>query len=257
MRVLVISDIHGNLAALRAVLADAGQYNYEEVWCLGDIVGYGPEPNECISEIRLLKATCVVGNHDWAAIDRMDIEDFNHEARRAVLWTRDQLSPENLAWLSDLPSTPVVKGEFTLTHGSPRDPVWEYVLYPATARANFEAFSTPFCLVGHTHVPALHVLIESETSVRAITPTPNRLLALRPANRSGDGGERQSLRIILNPGSVGQPRDNDSRAAYAILDTSDITWLPRRVAYPIEITQAHMRTAGLPERLINRLSHGW
>jgi len=255
MRVLVISDIHGNLTALQAVLEEAAQFNYEEVWCLGDTVGYGPEPNECITLVRQLKAACVVGNHDWAAIERMDIEDFNAEARRAVLWTRQELSPESLAWLSELPSTPIVKGEFTLTHGSPRDPVWEYVLYPSTARANFDAFSTPFCLVGHTHVPALHVWVESETSVRAISPTPNRVLALRPAEKAD--GAAPSLRIILNPGSVGQPRDNDPRAAYAILNTKEATWLPRRVAYAIEITQAHMRSAGLPERLINRLSFGW
>jgi diadenosine tetraphosphatase ApaH/serine/threonine PP2A family protein phosphatase len=185
----------------------------------------------------------------------MNVEDFNAEARRAVLWTRQELTPENLAWLSDLPSTPVVKGDYTLTHGSPRDPVWEYVLYPSTARANFEAFTTPFCLVGHTHVPALHVLVDSESSVRAISPTPNRTLALRPANKAN--GSQPDLRIILNPGSVGQPRDNDPRAAYAILNTKEDTWQPRRVAYAIEVTQAHMRSAGLPERLINRLSFGW
>ena len=250
MRVLVVSDIHGNLAALQSVLEDAGQFDYEAVWCLGDIVGYGPEPNECVTQIRLLKAVCVVGNHDWAAVDRMDIEDFNSEARRAVLWTRSQLSHENLAWLSDLPSTPLVKGNFTLTHGSPRDPVWEYILYPATARANFEHFKTPYCLVGHTHVPALHLWQEGDSTVRAISPVPGQALEIGPA------GEHRP-RIILNPGSVGQPRDNDPRAAYAILDTGEAVWLPRRTVYPVEITQAHMRAAGLPERLINRLSFGW
>ncbi len=255
MRVLVISDIHGNLAALHAVLEDAAHFNYEEVWCLGDTVGYGPEPNECITLVRQLKAVCVVGNHDFAAIGRMDIEDFNAEARRAVLWTRQELTGENLAWLSELPSKPIVKGDFTLTHGSPRDPVWEYVLYPSTARANFDAFSTLFCLVGHTHVPALYLWVDSETSVRAVSPTPNRALSLRATEKSG--GAQSGLRVMLNPGSVGQPRDNDPRAAYAILNTKEATWLPRRVPYAIEITQAHMRAAGLPERLINRLSFGW
>ncbi len=153
MRVLVVSDIHANLAALDAVLDDAGDFDYEAVWCLGDTVGYGPEPNECIARIRDLDALCVVGNHDWAVVGGMDIDDFNQEARRGVLWTREHLTAENLDWLAGLPNAPIVAGQFTLTHGSPRDPVWEYILYPSIARANLEFFGTPFCLVGHTHVP--------------------------------------------------------------------------------------------------------
>jgi predicted phosphodiesterase len=246
MRVLVISDIHSNRPALEAVLEDAGRFDYEAVWCLGDVVGYGPEPDACVTQIRLLKATCVAGNHDWAVLDRRDVDDFNPEAGQAVLWTRDHLSSENLAWLSDLPCTPLENGEFTLTHGSPRDPVWEYILYPSTARTNFDSFTTPFCLVGHTHVPVLYVWREGDAGVRVHSPTPGQSLALR-----------DDLRIILNPGSVGQPRDNDPRAAYAILDTDEAIWLPRRVSYPIEITQARMRAAGLPDRLINRLAFGW
>jgi predicted phosphodiesterase len=245
MRVLVISDIHANLAALEAVLEDARKFDYEAVWCLGDIVGYGPEPDQCVSRIRGLKPSIVVGNHDWAVVDRMDINGFNPEAGQAVLWTRNQLGSENLAWLRSLPSEPQTLGEFTLTHGSPRNPVWEYILNSAIARANFSHFDTPFCLVGHTHVPTLYVR-ESETRVNALALRPGKPRALR-------SGER----MILNPGSVGQPRDNDPRAAYAILSTEEITWLPCRVLYPVEITQAHMRAAGLPERLINRLSFGW
>ncbi len=246
MRVLVLSDIHANLAALDAVLADAKELDYETVWCLGDTVGYGPEPDECITRIRLLGAVTVAGNHDWAALGRMEVDDFNPEARRAVLWTRDNIGAENLAWLSSLPSQPLVQGEFTLTHGSPRDPVWEYVLYPSTATANLAFFPTPFCLVGHTHVPALYVAQSEDQKASLLRPTFGKPMPLR-------GGTR----AILNPGSVGQPRDNDRRTAYAILDTDALTWLPRRVAYPIEITQAHMRAAGLPERLINRLAFGW
>ena len=246
MRVLVLSDIHANLAALEAVLADAEQFDYEAVWCLGDTVGYGPEPNQCVAQIRLLGATTVIGNHDWAVLGHMDIDQFNPEARRAVVWTRDQLSAENMAWLGNLPSQPLVRGAFTLTHGSPRDPVWEYVLYPATARANLDHFATSFCLVGHTHVPALYISQEQVSSVRALSPAVDKLFTLE-----------NGWRAILNPGSVGQPRDSDPRAAYAILDTEARTWLSRRVAYPIEITQAHMRSARLPERLINRLSFGW
>jgi predicted phosphodiesterase len=252
MRALVISDVHGNLAALEAVLEDARRFAFQSVWCLGDTVGYGPEPNECVGRIRDLKATCVVGNHDWAVLGGMDVEDFNTEAKRAVLWTRSQLNADNLAWLRTLPATPVTCDEFTLTHGSPRDPVWEYVLYPATARANFDHFATLFCLVGHTHVPALYTRQDGDGSVRALVPAADQLITL---HRSSQAGTR--LRAIINPGSVGQPRDNDPRAAYAILDTNEDTWLPRRVPYPIEITQNHMRQAGLPERLIVRLAYGW
>ncbi len=245
MRVLIISDVHANLAALEAVLADAAG-EYDAVWCLGDSVGYGPEPEECVTRIRELGATAVVGNHDWAALSRMDVDDFNPEAKRAVLWTREQLSAENMAWLGSLPSQPLVQGAFTLTHGSPRDPVWEYILYPSIATANFDNYSTPFCLVGHTHIPMLYVRSESDHKVRALVPVFGKRIAL------GEG-----WRIILNPGSVGQPRDNDPRSAYAILDTDAATWEARRVAYPVEVTQAHMRAAQLPERLINRLAFGW
>jgi predicted phosphodiesterase len=246
MRVLVVSDIHANLTALEAVLVDAARTGYDVVWCLGDTVGYGPEPNECVATVRRLRALTVVGNHDWAAVGRMDIDDFNPEARRAVLWTREQLTLENLSWLSNLPDKPVTEGKFTLTHGSPRDPVWEYILFPSTAVANLEHFKTPFCLVGHTHVPALFLWREGDSSARALSPPPGQAIPL--------GGD---ARIILNPGSVGQPRDNDPRASYAILDTDKAIWQVRRVSYPFEITQAHMRAAGLPDRLINRLAFGW
>jgi predicted phosphodiesterase len=246
MRILVLSDIHANLAALEAVLNDAQSFDHEAVWCLGDIVGYGPEPDECIARIRQLKPCAVVGNHDWAVLGKMDAEDFNREARQGVLWTREKLNAESLAWLSDLPNDPIVEGDFTLTHGSPRDPVWEYILYPSVARANLEYFSTPFCLVGHTHLPTIFITGADAHTVNLIRVRPGQAVPLH-----------KEKRIILNPGSVGQPRDSDPRAAYAILDTERATWLPRRVAYPIEVTQAHMRAAGLPERLITRLDFGW
>lgn len=245
MRVLVLSDIHANLAALERVLEDAAGA-YDIVWCLGDIVGYGPEPDACVAAVRELNALSVVGNHDWAVLRRMDVEDFNPEARNAVIWTRDHISRDNLIWLGNLPDQPLVRGEFTLTHGSPRDPVWEYMLYPSTAQANFQHFATRCCLVGHTHVPALHLLNPENPKVRALALLPGQELSLQ------DG-----WRAILNPGSVGQPRDNDPRAAYALLDTEKFTWEVRRVTYPVEVTQARMRAVGLPERLINRLAYGW
>jgi predicted phosphodiesterase len=251
MRVLVISDIHANRAALEAVLEDAGQIGFDAAWCLGDIVGYGPEPDWCVNRIRHLDAavglTAIVGNHDWAALERMEVDDFNPEAARTVVWTRKHLSDESLAWLGDLPKDPIVEeGRFTLAHGSPRDSVWEYILDPFIAGENFRDERFTFCLVGHTHVPVLYTLQDGESTVRVRHPVIGEVLRLPDEGRA-----------ILNPGSVGQPRDGDSRAAYAILDTVEATWQVRRVAYPIEITQAHMREAGLPDRLITRLSFGW
>ncbi len=245
MRVLVLSDIHANLVALEAVLNDA-HGAYDAIWCLGDTVGYGPEPDECVKRVRSLGAITVIGNHDWAALGRMDVEDFNPEARRAVMWTRDHLSDASIAWLTALPTEPIAIGNFTLTHASPRDPIWEYVLYPSTAAANLEYFTTSFCLVGHTHVPVLHVLAQGENKVRLVAPTFGTGMVLK-----------DNWRAILNPGSVGQPRDNDRRAAYALLDTDSGVWETRRVDYMIEVTQNRMRQAGLPERLINRLAFGW
>jgi predicted phosphodiesterase len=245
MRVLVVSDIHANFTALEAVLEDAAG-RYDTVWCLGDTVGYGPEPDACVARVRSLAALTVIGNHDWAALGRMDVEDFNPEARRAVMWTREHLSEESLKWLSELPSAPLAHDAFTLTHASPRDPIWEYVLYPAVATENFAHFDTSFCLVGHTHVPALHVLVEGEAKARPMQPTFGEPMQLRAG-----------WRAILNPGSVGQPRDNDRRAAYALLDTETVRWEHRRASYDVETTQKRMRDAGLPERLINRLAFGW
>lgn len=243
MRVLVISDIHANLEALETVLTDA-RGSYDTVWCLGDTVGYGPQPDECLTLIRQTATVCVVGNHDWAALAKMDAEDFNPEAKRAVLWTRSQIGAENRAWLESLPSAPVVSEGFTITHASPRDPIWEYVTYTSTAHDNLMSFGTRFCLVGHTHVPALFVYPSGER-MRILQPEPGQRVELLPAWRG-----------LLNPGSVGQPRDGDRRAAYVILDTGGYTWEQHRVEYPIETTQRRMRTAGLPERLINRLAYG-
>jgi predicted phosphodiesterase len=243
---LVLSDIHANLAALEAVLTDARNVGYDAVWCLGDIVGYGPEPDACVEQVRLLAPISVVGNHDWAVLGRMDLNDFNPEASRVVLWTRDHLSAENLAWLATLSSQPLVWGDYTLTHGSPRNPIWEYIHNPGIALHNLAYLGTGSCLVGHTHVPILFVLQAETGDVRVLTPKPGVPVVLWKHGRA-----------ILNPGSVGQPRDNDPRAAYAILDTDVATWTLYRTAYPIEITQAHMRAAHQPERLINRLSFGW
>jgi diadenosine tetraphosphatase ApaH/serine/threonine PP2A family protein phosphatase len=248
MRYLIISDIHSNLAAFEAVLADAG--SFDKVWCLGDVVGYGPDPNECVERLRDLPDVCVVGNHDWAALGKMDTEDFNPDARKACHWTGKQLSPSNLAYLETLPRSLIEEG-FTLVHGSPRQPIWEYILDSSVARANFKHFDTRFCFVGHTHVPIIY---------RHHPENPNRICdpVIPSLNDPLVLGEE---RLIINPGSVGQPRDGDPRASYAILDSdrkqSDLTLEYRRVPYPIETTQARMVEKGLPVRLIMRLAFGW
>jgi predicted phosphodiesterase len=268
MRVLVLSDIHGNLVALETVLS-ATEGKYDTVWCLGDIVGYGPRPNECVSLMRELATLCVMGNHDLAALGHpeIDVENFNPHARQAVLWTREMLTPENREFLTELPDEPVQPLEFQqllVTHASPREPVWEYVLTPNVAWDNFALFNQEICLVGHTHKPAIfrwrlyhEIDLEHTDAV-----TDNQLLAEVALLQLPVGVEialatNAEHRVILNPGSVGQPRDNDARAAYAILDLDRMTWRNERIPYAIELTQNQMRTANLPRRLIDRLSYGW
>jgi diadenosine tetraphosphatase ApaH/serine/threonine PP2A family protein phosphatase len=243
VRVGVISDVHGNLDALEAVLAAIG--SVDQVWCLGDIVGYGPEPNEVVARLAALDHLAVAGNHDWAAVGKLGVEEFNPYAAEAVRWTRRQLAPETLAYLTGLPNR-ARSGDFTLVHGSPRDPIWEYVLSAPVAGACFGAFDGPFCLVGHTHVPSIFLRGE-DGEVRAHRIVDDADVSL----------DDPSTRTILNAGSVGQPRDDDPRASCLILDTERLTASWRRVAYPIGRTQEKMGRAGLPARLIDRLSAGW
>jgi predicted phosphodiesterase len=246
MRYLIISDIHGNLTAFQTVLKDAGKLgkDYDFVWCLGDVVGYGPDPNECVELLRELPHLCLAGNHDWATLGRLDVRTFNADARKALTWTRDTLSEENMAYLEALPTT-FVMGEFTLAHGSPREPVWEYILDPLIASVNFQHFETPYCLVGHTHSPVIFKSSGDKGESQAILPEYDTAIKL-------DGKQQ-----IINPGSVGQPRDSDNRAAYAILDLDAMTWEFRRIPYDIKHVQAQMAEADMPQRLITRLEHGW
>jgi len=244
MRYLVISDIHANQAALCAVLADAD--NYDFVWHLGDLVGYGPSPNECIEQLRDLPHLSLAGNHDWAALGKLDITSFNSDARLSSVWTQGELSDASREYLETL-LTNMTHDQFTLAHASPRQPVWEYVLDPLIAQRNFAYFETPFCMVGHTHVPVIY--FQSSGS-------PNGCKTWPPPYEEPLSLENAQGRLILNPGSVGQPRDGNPQASYAILDTDEMTWEHRRVAYPIEITQDRMRARELPRRLIERLEYG-
>jgi diadenosine tetraphosphatase ApaH/serine/threonine PP2A family protein phosphatase len=242
MRVLIISDIHANLLAFEAVLADA-KGKWDIIWCLGDLIGYGPDPNECVALLREYEHISLSGNHDWAVLGKLDINSFNREARLVIEWTRQQISAETETYLHELPAK-LVQGEFTLAHASPRQPIWEYILDPYTASINFDFFDTPYCLVGHTHVP---VWFEEE-DVYTITPhIPDYHNPIQLNHK----------RLIINPGSVGQPRDSDPRAAYALLDTDSKMWAYQRVEYPVQDTQERMRQQKMPIRLIRRLEHGW
>ena len=242
MRVLVISDIHANLVALETVLAEAGPY--DAVWCLGDLVGYGPNPNECVARVRSLPGLiCLLGNHDQAVLGDIDLRVFNGDARAAISWTRQVVTPETTDYLRLL-SPETVWRDYTLVHASPRQPIWEYILDCEIAAANFPYISTPYCLVGHTHHP---VIFEQLPDGDVLEEEPD-YAAPRPLARQ---------RLILNPGSVGQPRDNNPDAAYALLDVDSEAWEYRRVPYDIATTQLRMRAARLPERLVTRLGFGW
>lgn len=242
MRILVISDIHANLTALEAVLEAAGEI--DSVWCLGDLVGYGPDPNECVSRIRdLPNLQCIIGNHDAAALMQIDADTFNPEARSALIWTRQALNESSRTFLSSLPEKMEIE-HVTLSHGSPRHPVWEYLLDTRTATINFDFFVTPLCFVGHTHLPVVYSLLDSNHLARLNIPEPNQMFTLPE-------------RAIINPGSVGQPRDRDPRASFAIYDDEAHTWDYRRVEYDIPAVQARMEKVSLPERHVHRLAGGW
>jgi predicted phosphodiesterase len=242
MRVLVISDVHANLAALDAVLSAAGAWDC--IWSLGDIVGYGPQPNECIARLSEQKHIAIAGNHDWAVLAKLDLNDFNPAAREANLWTRSRLMPESRAYLEALPEV-LVEGDFTLAHGSPRHPVWEYLMDPRIASLSFDHFATSVCLVGHTHAPVAFRADPDGAGCQA------DLLLEGTLDHLGPG------RCIINPGSVGQPRDLDPRAAYMLLDTEAMTFEHHRVRYDIAETQRLMRVEKLPMRLVARLEIGW
>jgi predicted phosphodiesterase len=243
MRCAIIADIHANLAALTAVLLDVKQRGgVEEIWCLGDIVGYGPDPHDCIELLRQTNHICVAGNHDLAAVGQIDTAEFNPDAVAATEWTAGQLNSRDVSYLRSLPRV-INRDDFTLVHGSPREPIWEYVLSISGARENFAYFKTKFCLLAHTHVPAAFSYDEGG-ACSFLQFNPDKELVLEKA------------RLIINPGAVGQPRDGDPRASYAIYDSNKNRFWLYRVPYDITATQARMVEKKLPMRLVARLSHG-
>lgn len=242
MLYLVISDVHANLEALEAVLGDAGEY--DAVLCLGDLVGYGPNPNECVQRVRgLPNLTSLVGNHDLAALGELDLSDFNPYARDSAEWTMRNLESDARDFLLSLPRSGPVSGFYT-AHASPRDPVWEYMEVEEQGPPNFRLFDEPICLVGHTHVPRVFLETTPSRSSVAVCHADDVL-------QLNDG-----IRKIINPGSVGQPRDGDPRAAYALLDTDSNRFEFRRVRYSFPVTQEKITRNGLPAVLARRLSHG-
>jgi predicted phosphodiesterase len=245
VRIAVLSDIHANLVALDSVLAAVG--STDAVWHLGDVVGYGPEPDGVVARLRERQAVGVRGNHDAAAVGGPEIDYFNVDARRAMEWTRKAIGGDTRTWLAALPER-WAEGDFSLVHGSPRDPTWEYVTNAAVARPNIEALQTTYGLHGHTHLPSVFREEADGGSAGMGVET------LRPAAGSILGLDGR--RLLANPGSVGQPRDGDPRASCLVLDLerAELTW--HRVPYDIAATQAAMRRLKLPERLIGRLDHG-
>jgi diadenosine tetraphosphatase ApaH/serine/threonine PP2A family protein phosphatase len=241
MRVAVVSDIHSNLHALEAVLAAIETDAPDELWCLGDLVGYGPRPNECCAAIAERADVCLAGNHDLAVRGTIDLAEFGGDAGIAASWTRGVLEPESQALLDRLEPEGTAHG-LSLYHGSARDPIWEYVLSDEAALATLDLAGSPLVLVGHSHV-ALRVVQSGDELDGGLAA-------------AGTEVELSGVQVLLNPGSVGQPRDGDPRAAYLLLDLDAQRASFRRVEYDIERTQREIRDVGLPELLAARLELG-
>jgi diadenosine tetraphosphatase ApaH/serine/threonine PP2A family protein phosphatase len=240
VRVAVVSDIHANLPALEAILGAVGDA-HDGLWVLGDTVGYGAEPDAVVTRLREAGAVAVRGNHDHVAAGGEGADWFNPTARHAIAWTARTISPTTRDWLAQLPLTRKEDG-YSLVHGSPRDPLWEYVDGPDVARGVLAEVTVERTLYGHTHVPRAYLGVGDEVAVID--------------GRDGLVLELDERRLLANPGSVGQPRDGDPRASFLWLDLGRaiITWT--RVVYDIATAAARIRAAGLPDRLAARLSLG-
>jgi diadenosine tetraphosphatase ApaH/serine/threonine PP2A family protein phosphatase len=244
LRYGIISDIHGNLDALESVVRSAGAL---DGWlCLGDIVGYGPQPNECVDIVRSLCRNCIVGNHDLAALGSIDIRWFNPHALAAVLWTQEQITDATRQFLDALPQMQVVpEWDATLSHGSLTDPPRDYIITRSDARVNFKMMQTRALFVGHSHVSHCFSMQDEDAYCDEDVFVGGGKVQMEPDSR-----------YIVNCGSVGQPRDGDPRAAYGILDIGARTVDVFRVAYDIQAVQEKMRGLGLPAFLARRLARG-
>lgn len=247
MRLALLSDIHGNLPALEAVLAEVEASGVDEAWCLGDVVGYGAQPNECTALVRDRCAVSLVGNHDLAALDQLDISTFSPAAAEAVRWTREEMTEATSEYLGGLEPADD-SGEVALYHASPRDPVWEYVLWPDQAAQCIRAQAKRVSFVGHSHVALFFALAEGGEG--------DPLDARGAQAAAGTSLDLGRGRWLINPGSVGQPRDGDPRAAWLELDTQAWRATFHRVPYEIDRAADAIVAAGLPEHLARRLYVG-
>jgi predicted phosphodiesterase len=243
LRVAVITDIHANRHAFEAVLAEIDREGAEQVWCLGDLVGYGAEPDACVELARDRAAVCLAGNHDLAVTGALGIDEFSRGAAISAKWTREVIDERNLAFLRELDPAGEQDG-IGLYHGSPRDPVWEYVLSARLAELCLDAADQRVSLIGHSHIAV---------AFARGGPEEDAFVAPAGAGASADVAEGEWL---LNPGSVGQPRDGDARAAWLMLDTSAERAEWRRTEYDIAGAAAAIRAAGLPDSLAERLGYG-
>ena len=243
MRVAVVSDIHANRHAFEAVLADLETASVDEVWCLGDLVGYGAEPDGCVELARARAAICLAGNHDLAVTGALGIEEFSRGAAIAARWTRRTIRDENLTFLRRLEPAGEDAG-IGLYHASPRDPIWEYVLTVPLAERCLDAAPQRVSLIGHSHI-----------ALAFGRPAAGEPVTVSPA-RGGDHASLAEGEWLLNPGSVGQPRDGDPRAAWLVLDLAEQRAEGRRTEYDIAGAAAAIRTAGLPDSLAERLGYG-
>jgi diadenosine tetraphosphatase ApaH/serine/threonine PP2A family protein phosphatase len=242
MQVAIISDIHGNRHAFEAVLADVRHSGATEIWCLGDVVGYGADPNDCCRLARANAAVCLAGNHDLAVTGDLDLGEFSTGAALAARWTQEVIDDDHREWLKSLRASGSAEG-IGLYHASPRDPVWEYVLSALLAELCLDAQQERVSLVGHSHVALAFERPEGQPATGA-------------ARRDGDTADLSAGEWIVNPGSVGQPRDGDPRAAWLLLDTGAWTAEWRRTEYDIAGAAASIRAARLPDSLAERLEYG-
>ncbi|MDX6639530.1 MAG: hypothetical protein QOF12_541 [Solirubrobacteraceae bacterium] len=242
MRVAVVSDIHGNRHAFEAVLADIATAGADEMWCLGDLVGYGADPDACVELAREHAAVCLAGNHDLAVTGELPLDEFSRGAEIAARWTQEVIQAENLAFLETLEPAGHVEG-IGLFHASPRDPVWEYVLSALLAEMCLDAAAERLALIGHSHVALSFVRREGE-------------IATGERRVGGETADVVMGEWLLNPGSVGQPRDGDPRAAWLLLDTGAGTAAWHRIEYDVPGAAAAIRQARLPDSLAERLGYG-
>ena len=241
MRYGLISDIHGNLEALTVVINELEKRNVDEVLCLGDIIGYGPDPEECVDLVKRHANVILAGNHDYAAMGMLDISYFNPHARRAIEWTAGQISDETRKFLKERPLM-MVYDDFTIVHATPAEPEkWNYILSLEDAADNFAHFHNQVCFIGHSHVPV--IIAKDEQGKISVRKGPEIHL-------------QDNEKYIINIGSVGQPRDLDPRAAFAIFDTESKHYELLRVAYDVQTTQQKILKIGLPYFLAERLAKG-